>query len=176
MFRKSSPMRATASKSSRLAWVAAGTALAAALAGCSTTSREYPGVGRDALWNAAVGAARHPAYSNWTVAQNGVFTDEPSGRIEVYRELKRDFAPPGSGLERQSETWTYSVQVDMSDRIPRVILDTRSGLRTPAFRRQADHYFEQIDARLAQLPPDQLAKPAVVPPPSAPSGHGLEAP
>lgn len=151
-------------------------AIALSMTGCSTMSRDYPGVGRDALWNAAVGAARHPSYSDWVVAQNGVFVDEAQGRIEVFRELKRDFAPPGAGLERQSETWTFSVRVDMTDTVPKVLLDSRSGLRTPAFRRQGDHFFEQIDSRLAQLPADQLAAPAPKPELVTPGQHGLAAP
>jgi len=162
MFRKFSPMQFSASNSwsnrSALARIfSVGPVMLLCVAalcavGCSTTSRDYPGVSRDDLWQATLLAARNPKYSDWFVTSNGVMVDEADDRIEVYRELKRDHAPPGGALRRESETWTFSIRVDTSDRIPKVSLDTRSKIRTAAFWKQADHLFGEIDARLAQLP------------------------
>ncbi len=117
------------------------------------TSRDYPGVAPDALWKAAVGAAESPRYTDWMVTENGVFVDEPGKRIEIYRELTRDHAPLGAALQRQSEIWTFSVRVQTDDRIPKVVIDTRSTLRSRGFWKQTDHFFGEIDSRLAQRPP-----------------------
>lgn len=146
---------------------------AVALFGCTTTSRDYPGVAPDTLWKAAVAAAQHPHYTDWMVTENGVFVDEAGGRIEVYRELKRDHAPSGAALQRQSETWTLSIHVETHDRLPKVVIDTRSTLRSPGFWKQTDHFFGEIDSRLAQ---STRAEPATGTPAAAASGNALEAP
>ncbi|MSQ89780.1 MAG: hypothetical protein EXS01_00080 [Phycisphaerales bacterium] len=153
-------------------------AVSCALAfGCSTTTRDYPGVSRDALWQATVAAAKHPKYTDWFVVENGVFVDEPAGRIEVYRELKRDYTPLGSTLERQSETWTFSIRVETEDSVPTVQLNARAALRSPNFWKQCDHFFGEIDSRLAQLPAAQGAGALVTAAPQrAPSKNGLESP
>ena len=144
--------------------------------GCKTVSRDYPGVSHDQLWQAALGAARNPKYSDWFVTENGVFVDEAENRIEIYRELKRDYAPPGAALRRESETWTFSVHVDSEDRVPKVFLDTRTAIRTPNFLAEADHFFGEIDARLAQLPTDLNTSDSATTQTKASNKNGLEPP
>ena len=138
---------------------------AIALAGCATESRDYPGVTHDALWTAALDAANHPQYDDWIVAENGVFADEGTDRIEIHRELKRDRARDGGALRREGEEWALSVRLEVTDRIPKVLVASRSGFRSHGFLRQADHFFAEIDARLAQrgtgtAAPSQPAVPA----------------
>jgi hypothetical protein len=145
-------------------------------AGCNTVSRDYPGVSHDQLWQAALGAARNPKYSNWFVTENGVFVDADANRIEIYRELKRDYAEPGEALRRQNETWTFSVLVDANDRVPKIVLNSRAAIRPPNFLTEADHFFGEIDSRLAQLPID-LSKPASgITTTQVADPNGLEAP
>jgi hypothetical protein len=145
-------------------------------AGCNTVSRDYPGVSHDQLWQAALGAARNPKYSNWFVTENGVFVDSDANRIEIYRELKRDYAEPGEALRRQNETWTFSVLVDANDRVPKIVLNSRAAIRPPNFLTEADHFFGEIDSRLAQLPID-LSKPAsAITTTQVADPNGLEAP
>jgi len=145
-------------------------------AGCNTVSRDYPGVSHDELWQAALGAARNPKYSNWFVTENGVFVDADANRIEIYRELKRDYAEPGEALRRQNETWTFSVLVDADDRVPKIVLNSRAAIRPPNFLTEADHFFGEIDSRLAQLPID-LSKPAsAITTTQVADPNGLEAP
>ncbi len=122
--------------------------------GCNTVSRDYPGVSHDALWQAALGAARNPKYSDWFVTENGVFVDAEENRIEIFRELKRDYASAGEALRRESETWTFSVQVEADHRVPKVVLNSRASIRPPNFLIEADHFFGEIDSRLAQMPSD----------------------
>jgi hypothetical protein len=145
-------------------------------AGCNSVSRDYPGVSHDQLWQAALGAARNPKYSNWFVTENGVFVDSDANRIEIYRELKRDYAEPGEALRRQNETWTFSVLVDANDRVPKIVLNSRAAIRPPNFLTEADHFFGEIDSRLAQLPID-LSKPAsAITTTQVADPNGLEAP
>ncbi len=145
-------------------------------AGCNTVSRDYPGVSHDQLWQAALGAARNPKYSNWFVMENGVFVDENANRIEIYRELKRDFAEPGEALRRQNETWTFSVLVDADDRVPKIILNSRAAIRPPNFLTEADHFFGEIDSRLAQLPMDSSKPASAITTMQVADPNGLEAP
>ncbi len=145
-------------------------------AGCNTVSRDYPGASHDELWQAALGAARNPKYSNWFVMENGVFVDENANRIEIYRELKRDFAEPGEALRRQNETWTFSVLVDADDRVPKIILNSRAAIRPPNFLTEADHFFGEIDSRLAQLPMDSSKPASAITTMQVADPNGLEAP
>ena len=115
-------------------------------AGCNTVSRDYPGVSHDQLWQAALGAARNPKYSNL-----------------LFSESCRT-------------TWTFSVLVDANDRVPKIVLNSRAAIRPPNFLTEADHFFGEIDSRLAQLPID-LSKPASgITTTQVADPNGLEAP
>ena len=128
---------------------------AVAVAGCGGIVRNYPGVSRDALWAAAVGTAERPtAYDDWHVVENGVYTDKTSGRIEIYRELKRDYTPLGQKRRRQQETWALSVQLETEDgQIPAIRLSQNSTIRHPRFTLEADRFFDEVGLRLAQASP-----------------------
>ena len=144
--------------------------------GCNTVSRDYPGVSHDELWQAALGAARNPQYSNWFVTENGVFVDAGANRIEIYRQLKRDYAEPGEALRRQSETWTFSVLVEADHRVPKIILNSRAAIRPPNFLTEADHFFGEIDSRLAQLPIDLSNPASAITTTQVADPNGLESP
>jgi len=145
------------------------------LGGCrlGSVSRAYPGVSEQQLWSATVLAARQPELTDWFVTENGVFLDEATHRIEIHRELKRDVMN-GQAVRRQTEIWSFSVEVDTSDRIPRVIMEPRGRVRGGSFFSQSDQFFRQIDVRLAQHPAmhDGLTPPAAAGDPA----QGLEAP
>lgn len=130
-------------------------ALVAAAAGCGGVVRTYPGVSREALWRAAVGTAERPTgYDDWHVVENGVYSDEPSGRIEIYRELKRDYTPAGQKRRRQQETWALSVQLETEDgQIPALRISQNSTVRSPRFSLEADRFFDEVGLRLAQASP-----------------------
>ncbi len=150
-------------------------AVAPLLGGCrlGSVSRAYPGVSEQQLWSATVLAARQPELTDWFVTENGVFVDEAAHRIEIHRELKRDVMK-AQAVQRQTEVWSFSVDVDTSDRIPRVIMQPRGRIRGGSFFSQSDQFFRQIDARLAQLPSMHEG----LTPAAATPGHegGLEAP
>jgi len=143
--------------------------------GCrlGSVSRAYPGVTEQQLWSATVLAARQPELTDWFVTENGVFVDEATHRIEIHRELKRDVMN-GQAVRRQTEVWSFSVEVDASDRIPRVIMQPRGRLRGGSFFSQSDQFFRQIDVRLAQHP--TMHEGLTPPTASVETSGGLEAP
>lgn len=131
------------------------TAIAVAMAGCGGVLRNYPGVSREALWRAALGTAERPTgYSDWHVVENGVYADEPTGRIEIYRELKRDYTPAGQTRRRQHETWALTVQLETDEgQLPAIRIRQNSTIRSPRFTLEADRYFDEVGLRLAQATP-----------------------
>ena len=166
MSRRSTPMR-TCPSDRALAALGMRGALCAALAvvallsaaGCGGIVRNYPGVSRAALWKAAVGTAERPTgYDDWHVVENGVYTDEPTGRIEIYRELKRDYTPVGQKRRRQQETWALSVQLETEEgQIPSIRIAQNSTIRSPRFTLEADRFFDEVGLRLAQASPQGAA-------------------
>lgn len=146
-----------------------GVLAAVALAGCGGIVRTYPGVSRDALWNAAVGTAERPTgYDDWHVVENGVYADEPSGRIEIYRELKRDYTPAGQKRRRQQQTWALSILLETEDgQIPAIRISQNSTIRSPGFSLEADRFFDEVGLRLAQASP--LGAPGVPPSDATPA-------
>lgn len=148
---------------------ALGVLVLVALAGCGGIVRTYPGVSRDALWNAAVGTAERPTgYDDWHVVENGVYVDEPSGRIEIYRELKRDYTPVGQKRRRQQQTWALSVLLETEDgQIPAIRISQNSTIRSPGFSLEADRFFDEVGLRLAQASPQ--GAPGVPPADAAPA-------
>lgn len=140
-----------------------------ALAGCGGIVRAYPGVSREALWNAAVGTAERPTgYDDWHVVENGVYADKPSGRIEIYREIKRDYTPVGQKRRRQQQTWALSVLLEMEDgQIPAIRISQNSTLRSPGFSLEADRFFDEVGLRLAQASPQ--GAPGIPPADAAPA-------
>jgi len=179
MYRRSmqmpcSPIDKIAPSAAR-AWACVLLAMLPLLGGCrlGSVSRAYPGVSEQQLWSATVLAARQPELTDWFVTENGVFVDEAAHRIEIHRELKRDVMN-GQAVRRQTEIWSFSVEVDASDRMPRVIMQPRGRVRGGSFFSQSDQFFRQIDVRLAQHPSmhEGLAPPAATPE----AEGGLEAP
>ncbi len=155
-------MRTCQSDRTAGAWRARGVIRAAlcvlalvAVAGCGGTARNYPGVTRDALWAAALGTAERPTgYDDWHVVENGVYADKPSGRIEIYRELKRDYTPAGQKRRRQQETWALSVQLETEEgQVPAIRISQNSTIRHPRFTLEADRFFDEVGLRLAQASP-----------------------
>lgn len=133
-------------------------ASAAALGGCSM-ERTYEGHTRDQVWNAMVEAARYPRYHDWIVMDNSVWCDEPDARIEILRELKRDVVLPGQKPYREETEWR--LRAVLAPDSPSVVKLSTSNICVPAhFWLQADHFFDEVQARLTNAP--------VAPPPTVP--------
>lgn len=171
MSRRSTPTPSCPSDLRRLALRALACAAAAlGLAGCGGIVRDYPGVSREALWAAALGVAERPtSYDDWHLVTNGVYPDEAGGRIEIYRELKRDWQPLGQVRRRESETWSLTVQLEPDTTIQALRITQNSTIRHRRFPLEADRFFDEVGLRLAQATAAQgSAAPAAAPP--APRG------
>ena len=157
--------------------VAAGSAVLAA--GCQHDSRTYDGHTRDEVWTAMVSAAREPRYRDWIVVDNQVWVDEPGARVEILRELKRDVVLPAQKPFREECEWRLRGTIEPGD--PPTLVLTTHDLCIPAhFWLQADHFFDQVQHRLATapppapLPPGPRDDPMLLPPPSVAAPAGAE--
>lgn len=153
---------------------------AAGVAGCSQT-RTYSGHTRDEVWTAMVAAAQHPRYRDWIVMDNRVWTDEAGERVEIWRELKRDVVLPGQDPYREEAQWRLRSTLEEGRDDAPVVLFSTSDLCIPAhFWLQADHFFDEVHARLSRAAaPAPITVPMDVPldpldpmllPPSSVSG------
>lgn len=128
------------------------------LPGCAQ-SRTYEGYSRDEVWQAMVSAAKHPRYRDWVVMDNQISTNEPQARVEIWRELKRDVVLPGQKPYREEAEWRLTSALEEGS-APIVRFST-SDLCIPAhFWLQADHYFDEVQSRLA-VPAQPMAPPTV---------------
>lgn len=122
--------------------------------------RSYEGHTRAEVWEAMVQAAQYPRYRDWVVQENNVWADESGERVEILRELKRDVVLPGQKPYREQAEWRLRAVLEPG--FPPTVRMTTQDICVPAhFWLQADHYFDEIQSRLAQAPP-------VVPPPVVP--------
>jgi hypothetical protein len=128
------------------------------LSGCAQT-RTYEGYSRDEVWQAMVSAAKHPRYRDWVVMDNQISTDEPDARVEIWRELKRDVVLPGQKPYREEAEWRMTSALE--DGPAPIVRFSTSDLCVPAhFWLQADHYFDEVQSRLA-MPAQAFAPPTV---------------
>lgn len=133
-------------------------ALAPFLTGCAQT-RTYEGYTRDEVWQAMVYAAKHPRYRDWVVMDNQTWTDEPAARVEIWRELKRDVVLPGQKPYREEAEWR--LRGNLEEGPSPIVRFSTTDLCIPAhFWLQADHYFDEVQSRLA-VPVPAFATPSV---------------
>lgn len=142
----------------RLARAAALLALPAALGACSM-ERTYEGHSREEVWSAMMDAAKSPRYRDWIVMDNSVWCDDADSRIEILRELKRDVVLPGQKPYREETQWRLKAVLEPES--PPMVKFSTSNFCVPAhFWLQADHYFDEVEARLAAMtPPPQPTVP-----------------
>lgn len=120
----------------------------AALTGCTSATRRFPGADAARVWDAMVKAAQEPQYPNWKVAGNDVWIDEKERRIQVYRHLRRVYYTPQYDPAPQERTWRFEMRLKDSD--PIEVTFTSKGMALPAHAQQeADLYFAELAAALA---------------------------
>lgn len=120
----------------------------AALAGCTSATRRFPGTDAGRMWDAMVKVAREPQYPNWKVAGNDVWIDEAQRRIQVYRHLRRVYFTPQHDPAPQQRTWRFEMRLKDSDPIEVTFISR--GMALPAHAQQeADLYFAELAAALA---------------------------
>jgi hypothetical protein len=112
-------------------------------AGCSSRTATFPGFSDPEVWNAMVTVAKNPEYNDWFVFENEVWTDRPSGEIEVHRFLRRDLVRVGQDPERQEERWKFQIAFQHTD--PPTIMFSARQVKVPAHLwREADRYFADM--------------------------------
>jgi hypothetical protein len=90
-----------------------------------------------------VKAAEQPKYGDWHVVENDVWADETSGRIEVYRLLRRYKDPPGQWARLEDQTWKFSIQFEPVEP-PSATFRVRSwGVPSHSWG-EGDRYFDQV--------------------------------
>lgn len=100
-----------------------------------------------------VTVAENPVYDDWFVFENEVMSDRPTGRIEIYRILRRDLVRVGQNPVRQEEDWRFQVQFLYTDP-PTIKFSARQTAVPAHVWREADRYF--TDMRTI-LEPDGIA-------------------
>jgi hypothetical protein len=133
------------------------------LAGCGASQKavidDRP---HDDVWMAVVQASRAPRYADWIVVENQVKVDDATHRVTVYRDLRRDVVEPGLSPRREERRWRFAAQV--SDGTPATVTFSTPDWTVPGhFWTEADHFFGQLRARLAEMGP-------VTPAPGDPMG------
>lgn len=115
--------------------------------GCTTRTERYDGRTRDQVWTAMVTASESPTYPDWHVIENDVWADEGSGRIEVYRLLRRYRDPAGQWARLEDREWTFSIRLedpDAPELPPEVSFKVRSWCVPSHSWMESDRYFEQV--------------------------------
>ena len=112
-------------------------------AGCSSRTATFPGFSDPEVWNAMVTVAKNPEYKDWFVFENEVWTDRPSGEIEIHRFLRRDLVRVGQDPQRQEERWNFRVTLEHTD--PPTLKFTARQVKIPGHLwREADRYFADM--------------------------------
>jgi hypothetical protein len=133
-----------------------------ALGGCSTSSETFAGRPSDQVWTAMVTAAEQPAYRDWHVIENDVWADETSGRIEIYRLLRRYKDPPGEWARMEDQTWKFSIQFEPTEP-PSAQFAIRSWTIPSHSWGEGDRYFDQVWTLLGGRPTPGMGEPAAQP-------------
>jgi len=124
-----------------------------------------------------VKTAESPSYSDWHVIENDVWADEGSGRIEIWRLLRRYQDPAGQWDRLEDQEWKFSIVLDPTD--PPVASFKVRTLCVPSHSwNEADRYFNDVWTLLGGRRPDmwpavpagsvKSTKPTVTPPADEP--------
>ncbi|MBC24592.1 MAG: hypothetical protein CMJ32_11860 [Phycisphaerae bacterium] len=111
---------------------------------CSSHTRSYPGFSKDQVWDAAVTASENPEYFDWYVMVNEVWVDSTGQRIEILRELRRDYAGPQTDAYRQDRHWKFTVTMDEDSSVPELRITCRVAALPARFVDESAHFFDEV--------------------------------
>jgi hypothetical protein len=135
------PVRPSTTARSLLAGTAVATAVA--LGGCHNQREVFEGRPSDQVWTAMVKAAEQPEYNDWHVIENDVWADEKSGRIEIWRLLRRYKDPGGQWARLEDQEWKFAVEMTPTE--PAEASFVVRSLCIPSHSwMEADRYFDQV--------------------------------
>ncbi len=119
--------------------------------GCTSVNQTFTNVSAEQVWTAMKVVAESPAYDDWKVTANERWVDEPNRRIEVYRELAREFRRPGGSARTERRTMKFEVRLVETD--PPTATYSGRGFAIPAHSRDdANRYFTEVFVILTGLP------------------------
>ena len=96
-----------------------------------------------------VTAAQEPAYPDWRVIENEVWSDPVTGEIEILRFLRRDRQDPGEKRKEENEKWKF--QIVLIDVNPPTIRFLARQIAVPAHVwNEANRYFKDVQALLGE--------------------------
>lgn len=121
-----------------------------------------------------VKAAEQPEYRDWHVVENDVWADEASGRIEVWRLLRRYRDPAGQWPRLEDQEWKLSIRFHPTDP-PTSDFDVRSMCVPSHSWMESERYFDQVWSLLGGRPSLPAAE-AVPAPAAAPAPAPAPAP
>lgn len=124
-----------------------GIVLGLLLTGCGYKTATFPDQDPSQVWSAMVTAAEEPAYHDWRVIENDVWTDPQTGEIEVRRYLRRERLEPGESRREESEKWKF--QIVLTEVHPPTIRFFARQVAVPAHVwAEADRYFKDVQLLL----------------------------
>ncbi len=113
------------------------------LVGCSSSSETFSGRPADQVWTAMVKTAENPEYTDWHVIENDVWADEGSGRIEIWRLLRRYVDPASQWARLENQEWKFSIRLEPTDP-PTATFEVRSlGIPSHSWG-ESGRYFDQV--------------------------------
>jgi hypothetical protein len=126
-----------------------GLVLALLLTGCGYKTATFPDRDPSQVWSAMVTAAQKPAYPDWRVMENEVWSDPATGEIEVLRFLRRDRQDPGEKRQQENEKWKFQIVLIEVD--PPTIRFFARQIAVPAHVwTEANRYFKDVQALLGE--------------------------
>lgn len=127
------------------------------LAGCQTRTESFAGKPTNQVWTAMVKAAEQPDYRDWHVIENDVWADEGSGRIEIWRLLRRYKDPAGQWSRLEDQEWKFSIELDVEAE-PTATFSVRSMCVPSHSWMEAERYYGQVWTLLGGRPtPEEAA-------------------
>lgn len=150
-------------------------AMAVGVAGCRSSTEVFDGKPTDQVWTAMVKAAEQPEYHDWHVIENDVWADEKSGRIEVWRLLRRYKDPPGQWSRLEDQEWSFAILLTPAegDEPAEASFDVRSMCVPSHSWMEGERYFNQVWTFLGGRPTlggatksESTATPAAAPQPA----------
>jgi hypothetical protein len=129
-------------------------AMTVSLAGCRSTTEVFDGKPTDQVWTAMVKAAEQPEYHDWHVIENDVWADEKSGRIEVWRLLRRYKDPPGQWSRLENQEWSFAILLTPAEgeEPAEASFDVRSMCVPSHSWMEGERYFNQVWSFLGGRP------------------------
>lgn len=126
-----------------------------------------------------VKAAEQPEYEDWHVIENDVWADEKSGRIEIWRVLRRYKDPPGQWSRLEDQEWKFAILMTPPEEATHPVeasFDVRSWCIPSHSWMEGERYFDQVWRFLGGRPTAVPAERSSATPPESKKAESEEEP